>query len=174
MYSNCQWNANRGSELSKFIDFRIDFSLKFHVFFRTPFPRPFFEGPSTDLCSQIRFLTDLRFSRGPKNKPWSTISAKEAPKGGVPFLALGSLKPTWTQFGAENVPRTHLYRFGIVFWSILEGFWANVRTIIHLFWKWLLIDVKSIFAKMLSDLEWTFEDCSKTFARILTLMFLHF
>ena len=36
-------------------------------------------------------------------------------------------EPTWMRFGAENVPRTHLHRSGIVFSSILMEF-NNCRT----------------------------------------------
>ena len=68
-----EYNAKRGSEPSKTFDFRIDFGLIFNVFFRTHTQSPLFEGQSARLCSQVRFWTDFRFSRCPKNDPWTAI-----------------------------------------------------------------------------------------------------
>ena len=64
-----EYNTKRASEPSKTFDFRIDFSSNVHVFFRTLFQTPFFEGQSARLCSKARFLTDLALPLGSKTGP---------------------------------------------------------------------------------------------------------
>ena len=55
------------------------FFIKCSCFFRTPFQRPFLEGPSARLSPKVRFWSDFRFSWDPKIDPWADIFG---PKGG--------------------------------------------------------------------------------------------
>ena len=55
----------------------------------------------------------------------------ETPKGEVPHYARSVLEPTSAQFGAENDPRTHFHRTGIVFCSLWERFLNYFRHIMN-------------------------------------------
>lgn len=64
-----EYNAKRGSEPSKRIDFRIDFSYLFHVFVQTSFQRLFLESPSAELSSKVRFWSRFGFRWDHKSGP---------------------------------------------------------------------------------------------------------
>ena len=118
---NEEYNAKRGSEPSKSIDFCIVFSLNFHVF-PNPSRRAFLEGPSADLGSKVRFWSDFRFSQGPKMTPWSDIFSQKVDIALPGGAGRSVLEPTWARPATQNGPRTHFHRFWLDFGSIWDGF----------------------------------------------------
>ena len=49
----------------------------------------------------------------------------------------GVQEPTWARLGAENAPRTHFHRSGVVFvdfGTIWEGFWKDVGRMLDKCW----------------------------------------
>ena len=54
--------------------------------------------------------------------PWCDIFNQKGEKGVVLFPGRCDLEPTWARFGAENGPRTHFSRFGVVFGRFWEDF----------------------------------------------------
>ena len=117
-----EYNAKRGSEPSKTFDFRIDVSLKFDVFSELT-PRHNFSRVKVPVYAhKYDFGPTFAFPATPKTTLGATFSVQQAPNGGVPFLALSTLEPTWVRFGAENALWTHLYRLGVVVIIILCAF----------------------------------------------------
>ena len=101
------------------------FFIKFSCFFRTPFQRPFLEGPNARLYSKVRFWSDLRFFKGPEIDPWNDTFSQKGSKKWVGRSTGRVLEPTWARFGAENAPRTYFSRFGTVFGWFWKGFQWN-------------------------------------------------
>ena len=107
-------------------------------------PEPFWErfsleGPSANLSPKMRFLTDFGSQLGSKIVPWNTIFDQKGSKRVVGFRARRIMEPTWARFGTENAPRMHFHRSGVVFWSILKGFWKDFEQ----FWidVWLFLQI---------------------------------
>ena len=117
-----EYNAKRGSEPSKTFDFRIDFGLNFNVFSELTPSHHFSRVKAPVYAHKYDFGPIFDFPGVPKTTLGPQFSTQQAPKGAVPFLALSTLEPTWARCGAENAPRTHFHRSGVVFWSILDGF----------------------------------------------------
>ena len=123
-------NAKRGSEPSKSMDFYIDCS-RFLMFFLNALPETNFRGSKCRPMLENPIWDRFSIFQGPNSTLGPQYSTQEAPKGGVRHFARSVLEPAWAQFGAENAPRTHFHRSGVVFCSIWEGFFNNFRRIIN-------------------------------------------
>ena len=112
---NEEYNAKRGSEPLKTFDFRIDFSCNFNTFSKLT-PRHHFSRVKVPVYAhKYDFWLIFDCPKVPKTTLGATFSAQEAPKRWVPFPGLSVLEPTWSRFSADNAPRTHFHRSGVVF-----------------------------------------------------------
>ena len=116
-----EYNAKRGSEPSKTIDFCIDLSWIFHVFFQTTLQRPSLEVQAPVYTQKCDFGTIYDFLGVQQSTLGTTFPSPKSPFE-LPGESRGTLlEPTRARFGVENAPRTHFHRF-----VILERFWTNV------------------------------------------------
>ena len=109
------------------------FASIFHqifMFFPNPLPEVIFRGTLRWSRPKKTIFDRLWDPLGPKIGPWSTIFR---PKGSHKFWRIrpgALLEPTWSRFCAENAPRTHFHRSGVVFLNILEWFWKDFGSIL--------------------------------------------
>ena len=101
------------------------FASIFHsifMFFTNPLPEGIFRGSKCPSILKSTILERSAISWGAENGPINPNNISKSDENLCPFPAGPSLEPTWARFGAENAPRTHFHRSGVVFCLILEGF----------------------------------------------------
>ena len=121
-----EYNAKRGSEPSKCIDFSIHFPSNFHVFsehLSDPVKNRFLDAQSGRLASKVRFSSHFGSKGGPKIDPWSDIFGQKGSKNRVPRMAVTLLVPTWARPAAQNGPKPHFHRFFTDLGSIFHRFY---------------------------------------------------
>jgi len=92
-----------------------------------------FGAKISNLASKVRFWNDLGFSRGPKIDLWRIIFYEKGEKKEGDPTRGGVLEPTWARLGAENGPKKHFYRSGVVlgrFWKDFGPVWGDFSTIL--------------------------------------------
>ena len=84
------------------------------MFFENRSQKPFSDGQTPIYGKKSDFWPIVEPPWASKWLAWATFSTKKAPKSEspVPQTVLG---PTWARFGAENAPRAHFDRFGLIF-----------------------------------------------------------
>ena len=75
-----EYNAKRGSEPSKTFDFRIDFSLNFHIFFPNALPETILRGSKCQPILKSAILDRFSIFLGPKTDPWSDMFGQKGSK----------------------------------------------------------------------------------------------
>ena len=97
-----EYNAKRGSEPSKTSHFRIDFSLNFHVFSKTPSRGHFWRAQAPVYTQKYDFGAIYDFPRVPKLALGTTFSTNKAPKG----LPGNPGEASWNRPGRDLAPKT--------------------------------------------------------------------
>ena len=111
-----------------FTCFLVLFSIIFSLIVRfvpKPLLETIFGGSKRQSMHKNAILEQFWDFRGPEIDPWSSIFCEKTSKNLRPRIAQGDLDPTWARFGAENGPRNHFHRFGVVlgrFWEDFEQF----------------------------------------------------
>ena len=108
-----EYNAKRGSEPSKTFDCRIGFSLIVNVFSEFPLGEHFWRITLPTYAQKYDFGTILD-PRASKNTHLNNTFDPAGSKWCNPLIEGSTQIPTWSRLGAENAPRMHLDRFGIV------------------------------------------------------------
>ena len=113
----------------KFQDFSIIVSLNFHIFPK-PSQRPFWAGPSADLCPKVQFCSHVWIPGGPKIDPRNDFFTQRVDSWSHCFRLGASIELTRARFGAENDQATYFYDFYIFMFFFFAGFWINFAEIL--------------------------------------------
>ena len=101
------------------------------MFFPTPLPEGIFRGSKCPSILKSTILERSAISWRAENGPINPNNISKSHLKSKNFRPGSVLEPTWARFGAENAPRTHFHRYGIVFCSILEGFSNNFKSMFN-------------------------------------------